>query len=256
MFGTALSVASKFHLPIGAKFEDLYDAAITVVVSQYVQPLIKKVLTETGPVKLEEAKAQKITKQITQAMLIDPATRSYLTLWLISRVDLAEGRVRKEPLGLHFDLVQTVGKLCEFGIDELKEYCLIAERKINETGKAYYPQFLEMLTLAGARTPIDKITQVTPGRATVLARYALTESGAPQIRAKTIRSKMAIGSDRELANSAALAIILLETAKDEDLGYKTVDKTKITGYFPGMDESAIAKVVRELAIKTLIELIF
>ena len=254
MFGTALSVASRFQLPIGAKFEHLYDAAITVVVSQYVQPLIKRTLTETGPIKLDKGQAEKILRQITQAMLIDPATRTYLTLWLISRVDLANGKIRREPLGLHFDLVQTIGKLCHFGIEELKEYNLIAERKINTTGKAYYPQFLEMLTLAGAKTSLDKIMQVTPGRAVILARQALTESGAPETRAKTIRSKVAITSDRELANSAALATILLETARDEDLGYKTADKTKITGYL-GVDESDIARVRRELAIKTLTQLI-
>jgi hypothetical protein len=133
MFGTALSVASRFELPIGAAFKDLYDAAITAVVSRYTEPLVYKILTETGPVKMDEATAQKIAKNIAQGMLWDPATRSYLTLWLISRVDLATAKIRQEPLGLHFDLVQTVGKLCGFGIENLKHYSLITEKTINET---------------------------------------------------------------------------------------------------------------------------
>ena len=67
---------------------------------------------------------------------------------------------------------------------------------------------------------------------------------------------MSMYTDRELSSSAALAVILLETTRDQDLGYRVTDKTKITGYFPGMDESDIAKLVRELAIKTLTQLIF
>jgi len=256
MFGTALSVASRFELPIGAKFSDLYDTAITAVVSKYVQPLILKVLTETAPTKIDQTTSQKIEKHITQGMLTDPATRSYLTLWLISRVDLATAKIRQEPLGLHFDLVQTVGKLCGFGLENLKQYGLIAERTINKTGKAYHPQFLEMLTLAGGKASLDKLMQVTPGVATILARMALTESGDPTTRAKTIKAKMSMKSDRELASNAALAIILLETTRDQDLGYRITDKTKISGYFPGMDESEMARLIRELAIKTLTQLIF
>ena len=256
MFGTALSVASRFELPIGAAFKDLYDAAITAVVSRYTEPLIYKILTETGPVKMDEATAQKIAKNIAQGMLWDPATRSYLTLWLISRVDLAMAKIRQEPLGLHFDLVQTVGKLCGFGIENLKHYSLITEKTINETGKAYYPQFLEMLTLPGGQTFLDRLMQVAPGNATILARMAMTESGDPAARAKTIKAKMSMHSDRELSSNAALAIILLETTRDQDLGYRIADKTKITGYFPGMDESDMARLVRELAIKTLTCLVF
>jgi hypothetical protein len=256
MFGTALSVASRFELPIGATFQDLYDAAITSVVSRYTEPLIYKILTETGPVKMDEATAQKIAKNIAQGMLWDPATRSYLTLWLISRVDLATAKIRQEPLGLHFDLVQTVGKLCGFGIENLKHYSLIAEKTIDKTGKAYYPQFLEMLTLPGGQTYLDRLREVAPGKATILARMAMTESGDPAARAKTIKAKMSMHSDRELSSNAALAIILLETTRNQDLGYRITDKTKITGYFPGMDESEIAKHVRELAIKTLTYLVF
>jgi len=256
MFGTALSVASRFELPIGATFQDLYDAAITTVVSRYTEPLIYKILTETGPVKMDEATAQKIAKNIAQGMLWDPATRSYLTLWLISRVDLATAKIRQEPLGLHFDLVQTVGKLCGFGIENLKHYSLITEKTINKTGKAYHPQFLEMLTLPGGQTYLDRLMEVAPGNATIIARMAMTESGDPTARAKTIKAKMSMHSDRELSSNAALAIILLETTRNQDLGYRITDKTKITGYFPGMDESEIAKHIRELAIKTLTQLIF
>ena len=256
MFGTALSVASRFELPIGAKFSDLYDTAITAVVSKYVQPLIYKVLTETAPLKIDPTTSQKIEKHITQGMLIDPATRSYLTLWLISRVDLATAKIRQEPLGLHFDLVQTVGKLCGFGLDNLKQYGLITERTIDKAGKAYHLQFLEMLTLAGGKASLDRLTEVAPGMATILARSALTESGDPTVRAKTIKAKMSMKSDRELASNAALSVILLETTRDQDLGYRTADKAKISGYLPGMDESEMARLIRELAIKTLTQLIF
>ncbi|MCR8433832.1 MAG: hypothetical protein NDP24_06355, partial [Crenarchaeota archaeon] len=254
IFGTALSVASRFELPIGARFADIYDAAITAVVARYTEPLIYRILTETGPVKLDGPTAQEISKNIAQGMLIDPAARSYITLWLISRVDLATAKVRQEPLGLSFDLVQTIGKLCGFGLEELKLYGLIAEKKIEETGKAYYPLFLEMLTLAEGRAPLDKLKKVSPGRATIMAWMALTESGSPTMRANIVRAKMGMISDRELSSSAALAIILLETARDQDLGYKVADKTKLTRYL-GIDESQIAKVTRELAINTLIHLI-
>jgi hypothetical protein len=255
IFGTALSVASRFELPVGAKFQDLYDTAITAVVSRYTEPLIYKILIETGPVRFDEATAKKIAKNIAQGMLWDSATRSYLTLWLISRVDLATAKIRQEPLGLHFDLVQTIGKLCGFGIEDLRRYSLIAERTIDKAGKAYYPQFLEMLTPLGGQTHLDRLRKVAPGNATILARMAMTESGDPVIRAKTIREKMSMYSDRELSSSAALAIILLETARDQDLGYKIADKTKITGYLPGIDESDMAKLVRELTIKTLTQLV-
>jgi adenine-specific DNA methylase len=256
MFGTALSVASRFELPIGAKFQDLYDAAITAVVSRFTEPLVYRVLTETGPVKLDEITAQKIVKNVVQGMLWDPAIRSYLTLWLISRVDLATAEVRQEPLGLHFDLVQTIGKLCGFGVEELKGYGLVAERAVDKSGRAYYPQFLEMLTLPGGQVHPSKLMGVIPGSAAILARMAMTESGDPAARAKTIKAKMSMRSDRELSSGAALAIILLETTRDQDLGYKIADKSKITRYLPGMDESEMARLVRELAIKTLTHLVF
>jgi putative DNA methylase len=255
MFGTALSVASRFELPIGAKFQDLYDAAITAVVSRYTEPLVFKVLTEAGPVKFDGATAKKIAENVAQGMLWDPAIRSYLTLWLISRVDLSTARARQEPLGLHFDLVQTVGKLCGFDVERLREHGLIAERAIDKAGRAYYPQFLEMLTLPGGQTYLDKLMKVAPGNSAILARMAMTESGDPEARAKAIRAKMGGRSDRELSSNAALAIILLETTRDQDLGYRIADKARITGYLPGMDESEVAKLVRELAIKTLAHLV-
>ncbi|MEM1757644.1 MAG: hypothetical protein QW770_06420 [Candidatus Bathyarchaeia archaeon] len=254
IFGTALSVASRFELPIGAGFTDIYDAAITAVVARYTEPLIYKILKETGPVKLDEPTAQKVSRNIAQGMLFDPAARSYLTIWLISKVDLATAKIREEPLGLNFDLVQTIGKLCGFGLKELKSYGLIAEKTVKEAGKAYYPQFLEMLTLAGGKAPLDRLREVSPGKATIMAQLALTESGDPAIRARAIRAKIGTTSDRELLSNAALAIILLETARDQDLGYKVADKTKLTGYL-GIDESQIARITRELAIKTLTYLI-
>ncbi|MEM0472648.1 MAG: hypothetical protein QXX84_07115 [Sulfolobales archaeon] len=259
MFGAALSVASRFELPVGAKFTDLYDAAITAVMSKYIEPLIHKVLIETGPVKLDESAARRVVEKVAQAMLWDPATRSYLTLWLISRLDLATGEIYKEPLGLYFDLVQTVGKLCGFGIEKLKEYGLIAEKAVREGEKAYYPQFLEMLSLPGGRTHLYRLMQVTPGRAVVLAQMSMTESGDPALRAKSVKARMSeYGKydDRELSRYASLAIVLLETVRDQDLGYRVADGTKLTKYIPGMDESEIAKVVRELAIKTLTHLVF
>ncbi|MGB9841557.1 MAG: DUF1156 domain-containing protein [Candidatus Bathyarchaeales archaeon] len=256
MFGTALSVASQFELPIGATFSDIYDAAITAVISRFVRPLITRVLIETGPIKLDQTTSEKITKSIAQSMLLDPASRSYLTLWLLSRVDLATGKIRQDTLGLHFDLVQTVGKLCGFGLDNLKHYGLVTEKTIDKSGKAYYPQFLEMLTLPGGKALPDRIKEVAPGLATILARAAITESGDPAARAKTIRAKMSMTSDRELSSNAALAILLLETTTDQDLGFKVTDKTKISGYLQGMDESEAARIVRELAIKTLTQLIY
>ncbi|MEM2352526.1 MAG: hypothetical protein QXT26_08980, partial [Thermoproteota archaeon] len=254
IFGTALSVASRFELPIGARFTDMYDAAITAVVARYTESLIYRILTETGPVKLDEPTAQKVSKSIAQGMLFDPAARSYLTIWLISRVDLATAKIRQEPLGLNFDLIQTIGKLCGFGLEELKRYGLIAEKTIGKTGKTYYPQFLEILTLAGGKAALNRLREVSPGTATIMTQLALTESGDPTTRARSIRAKIGILSERELSSNAALAIILLETARDQDLGYKVADKTKLTGYL-GIDESQIAQITRELAIKTLTHLI-
>lgn len=247
MFGTALSVASRFELPIGAKFEDLYDATITAVISEFTQPLIRKVLTETGPVKLDEKLASTIVENVTKAMLWDPAARSYLTLWLLSRVDLSTAKVRDEHLGLSFDLVQTVGKLCGFDIENLKKYSLISEKE-----KAYYPQLLEMLTLAGGKTPIDTLRQTSPGRAVELAYKSMSKSGDPAVRAKSIRDEV-VYDERELSRCAALAIVLLETARDQDLGFKTQDG--LLKYAPGLDEREKARIERELAIKTLAHLI-
>ena len=260
MFGSALSVATRFEVP-GAGFNDLYDPAITLVIRYFVEPLVRKSLSESGPVKLDDVDVDRVLDYVIRAMLSDPASRSYITLWFLSRVDLETGTVRDTPLGLSYDFAQTTAKLAGYDFERLRDLGLLAETTAGEgneedeeesgrKGKAFYPQLFEALSAAKAKAPWTSISRHIPGRAIYLAYLALNESGAPNVRAKTIRDKLAGWSDNDIAEASALAIVLLETSRDVDLGLGEVKGP--LGRFIN-EPSSTAK--RELAIQTLLHLI-
>ncbi|HEW89891.1 MAG TPA: hypothetical protein ENG43_00925 [Candidatus Bathyarchaeota archaeon] len=60
--------------------------------------------------------------------------------------------------------------------------------------------------------------------------------------------------DKTLAEAAATAIILLETARDEDLGFEE-KPVGLEAYTEKGAEAVRAKAARELAIRTLLHLL-
>ncbi|RLE92225.1 MAG: hypothetical protein DRN04_10840, partial [Thermoprotei archaeon] len=230
MLGSALSVATRFEIPGLVKFDDLFDAAATKVDELFISPLIRKVLMDAGPVKLSPSDVDRVVECVRRAMLRDAAARSYVTLWFLSRVDLETGRYRDEPLPLSYDFAQTVTKLLGYDIDRLREMGLIGESIATEAeseeeegrrrGKAYYPLMFEALSAARARVTWSRISSLVPGRALYLAYLSLNETGAPSVRADSIRRRLSTWSSDDVAEAASLAVILLETARDIDLGFK------------------------------------
>lgn len=259
MLGTALSVSSRFEVPGVEKFDLLFNAASTLVDEAFVMPIISKILKETGPVSLGEGDAVRVSELISHAMLEDPATRSFITLWFISRVDLESGRYRDEPLPLSYDFAQTITKMLGHDLDRLKDVGLVGEKlassNSDEEGKsrAFYPVLFEALTATGAKTTWDKLSMLTPGRAIYLVYLALNETGAPGVRAKSILRRVRDWSGEVIRDSAALAILLLETARGVDMGLEESRITGIERFLPGNEESG--EVLRELAVLTLLKLV-
>ncbi len=267
MLGSALSVATRFEISGLDRFDPLFDAAATKVDELFVAPLLRKVMIESGPVKLSEVDADRVVEYVRRAMLHDAATRSYITLWFLSRVDLEIGKYRSEPLPLSYDFVQTVTKLLGYDIDKLREIGLVGESIVEEAeseeeesegkrkGKAFYPFMFEALSAAGARTTWARLSSLIPGRAIYLAYLALHESGAPAVRASSIRGKVSTWGDENITETAAIAVVLLETARDIDLGFKQAQVMGLDRFSQRGSEGSEAMVARELAIRTLLHLI-
>jgi len=184
---------------------------------------------------------------------------------------LETGKCRDRLLPLSYDFGQTVTKLLGHDIDRLREDGLVGESIVEEPGdeeseegeggegrrrgRAFYPVMFEALSATNAKTPWAKISSLVPGRALYLAYLALHESGAPAVRANVIREKLAMWSDEDVAGAAALAIILLETARDVDLGFRQAQVKGLDMYIQGSSRGHEAMVARELAIRTLLHLL-
>ena len=254
LFGSALSVATNFELPIPVPFEKIYDVSITAVLREFVEPLTNKVLSEAGAVPLSQDDANLVMYHFFRGMIDDPATRSYMTLWLLANVDLGTGKTRAEQLLFSYDFVQTTAKLLGFDFYRLKDLGLITSPP--NAKNAFIPQLFEALSPAGARATWDEVVRVNPGRAIYLAYLALKESGAPAVRAENIKSKhpVMLWDDKTLTEAAATAIILLETARDEDLGFRK-KPIGLKAYITEGGEGVEARASRELAIRTLIRLL-
>jgi len=219
-------------------------------------------------VKLAGEDADRVVEYVRRAMLRDPATRSYLTLWFLSRVDLETGRYRSELLPLSYDFVQTVAKLLGYDVDRLRKMGLLGESVAEEAeegeeeeegggkrrGKAYYPLLFEVLGGTSAKTTWHGLSQIVPGRAVYLGYLALHEAGSPAVRAGSIREKVATWSDVDVAEAASIAVVLLETARDADLGFKQAQTEGLSRFIQGAPGSE-AGVVRELAVRTLLNLL-
>ncbi|MEB3780843.1 MAG: DUF1156 domain-containing protein [Desulfurococcales archaeon] len=259
MLGTALSVASRFEVPGLDRFEPLFDVASTLVDEAFVMPIIDRILRESGPVKLSNGDAVRVSELVSHAMLRDPATRSFVTLWFVSRIDLESGKYRDEPLPLSYDFAQTIAKMLGYDIDRLKDVGLVGEKLASsnndEEGKsrAFYPVLFEALTAASAKTSWDRLSKLTPGRAIYLVYLALNETGAPGVRAKNILRRVREWGNEGLRESAALAVLLLETARGADLGIQEARTIGLEKYlYPGADSSEVS---RELAVLTLLKLV-
>ncbi|RLF01936.1 MAG: hypothetical protein DRJ59_04915, partial [Thermoprotei archaeon] len=265
MLGSALSVATRFEVPGLVKFDELFDAAATKVDELFISPLISKVLVDAGPVKLSSPNADRVVDYVRRAMLRDAAARSYMTLWFLSRVDLETGKYRDEPLPLSYDFAQTVTKLLGYDVDKLREVGLVGESIVAESkdeeeeskrkGKAYYPLMFEALSAARAKVTWSRISSLVPGRALYIAYLSLNETGAPSVRADSIKKRLPAWSSDDIAEAASLAIILLETARDIDLGFKEVRHEGLEVYLYGSSSASEARTARELAIRTLLRLL-
>ena len=221
---------------------------------EFVEPLTNKVLSESGAVPLSQDDANLVMYHFFRGMIDDPATRSYMTLWLLANVDLGTGKTRAEQLLFSYDFVQTTAKLLGFDFYRLKDLGLITSPP--NAKNAFIPQLFEALSPAGARATWDEVVRVNPGRAIYLAYLALKESGAPAVRAENIKSKhpVMLWDDKTLTEAAATAIILLETARDEDLGFRK-KPIGLKAYITEGGEGVEARASRELAIRTLIRLL-
>ncbi len=107
---TSLSVASRFEVPGLDGFDPLFDAAAVGVAGVLASTTIRRILEKTGPVKLDNGDALMVTELISRAMQRDPATRSYATLWIISRVDPEKGKYRRQPLPLSWEVARTIAR--------------------------------------------------------------------------------------------------------------------------------------------------
>uniref|UniRef100_A0A7J3ZKC1 Uncharacterized protein n=1 Tax=Fervidicoccus fontis TaxID=683846 RepID=A0A7J3ZKC1_9CREN len=99
----------------------------------------------------------------------------------------------------------------------------------------------------------SSLSQLVPGRAIYLAYLALHETGAPAVRAASIRRRVAVWSDEDVAEAASIATVLLETARDVDLGLR--QPQGLTRFVQGASSSPEAVASRELAIRTLLNLL-
>jgi hypothetical protein len=253
ILGTALAVATRFEI-VGASFDELFDAAATLAAEAFVAPVIGKALAE-GPVKLDAERAARVSSLVLGAMAGDAAARSYLALWLLSRVDLESGRARADILPLSYDFAQTVAKLLGYDLDKLREKGLVAERGVKGEGKGYVPQLFEALA-GGAKVPWDALSQLAPGRAAYIAYLALRSSGAPSVRAASIKEKLfterlSTWTAESLAEAAALGIVLLETARASDLGLSGERGGGLDQFLAPSAEGG----ERQLAVLTLLNLI-
>jgi len=259
MLGTALSVASNFEVPGLDSFEPLFDVASTLVDEAFVMPVIDRILRETGPIQLNYGDAVRVSELVSHTMLRDSATRSFVTLWFVSRVDLESGKYRDELLPLSYDFAQTIAKMLGYDIDRLKEIGLLGEKLASSNndeerkGKVFYPVLFEALTAAGAKTSWDRLIKLTPGRAIYLLYMALNETGAPSVRAKNILFRLKEWDNEDIRESAALAVLLLETARSADLGLQEARTAGLEKYLYSEDNPQ--EISRELAVLTLLKLV-
>ena len=243
MFGSALSVATNFEIS-DVKFEPIYDAAITLIMDEFVKPLIKEIMKETGRYPISDEKLLKeIEENVERAMLRDSATRSYLTLWILSRVHLDTAEIREEPLQLTYDFAQTTAKLSGYDLDKLKETGLVEQVSGGSEGKAFLAT-AGALSAAKAKLYWSKAKTLQPIRALWLVQLALTKTGDAKVRSKLIRQDAIKEKIREdiLKQDAALGLVLLQSALDEDIEEMV-----------GKEKAIEANV--NIAIETLLEII-
>ena len=243
MFGSALSVATAFRVP-DVGFEPIYDAAITLIMDEFTKPLIDKLLKETGRYPIsDETLLEDIMENIEKAMLKDPATRSYLTLWLLARVHLDTAEVREEPLQLTYDFAQTTAKLSGHDLDKLKDIGLIEQTSGGSDGKAFMPS-VNALSASKGKIYWSKAKTIQPLRALWVLQLALTKTGDSKVRSKLIREDAIQEKIRvdDLKQDATLALILLQSAMNSDIAEMV-----------GQEKAIEANI--NIAIETLLEII-
>uniref|UniRef100_A0A7C4H7K8 DUF1156 domain-containing protein n=1 Tax=Thermofilum pendens TaxID=2269 RepID=A0A7C4H7K8_THEPE len=259
--GTAMSVATKFDLPLAVPFESIYRPAVSCVLSKFLGDVLREVLAETGFLKdiLSVDEANTLVQRLSDLLLRDGATRAYVPLFLASRVDIATGqpyaRFEKRPrvYGLDFDFTQTVSKLCGFDLVKLKEHGLIIEEKVART-KFYVPAGLGDLLALRSRIPESKLLATLPGLALLAAYTALEKAGTAEGRAKQVREELAKRvaglkfSSSGITDIAALGLLILSLTSVEEVA-DILGKSALP--IVGLSEAGQARAFAAGALKIL-----
>ena len=210
VFSTAMGVITNYSLPFKAKFKDLYEPAITLSVKEFFTPLLEKVFKK-GYIALDEEKAKVLLEKVEKRLLLDPSSRSFLSLWTISHVKM-DGSLYEEPLNLSYDFAQMVSKLCGFDINDLKKFGLI--RKVNSTYKLTH---LSDYINGRVKADIKTFLKTSVGRAIYLTYLSATTGGTPAVRAREIVENEHVSNcEDEIEFDSSLALVLLSTAPDSE----------------------------------------
>ena len=238
----AMGVVTRYQLPFSASFESMYSPAITLSIARYFSPLLTKILSETGYIKLPPDKAKILSEKIEKRLLTDPPSRSFLSLWMLSHVSI-DGSVLDKPLMLSYDFAQTVSKLCGFDLDSLKKYGLILKEK-SSFMLSYVHDFMQGKT----RVDIKTFLRTSVGRAIYLTYLAAITSGTPAIRAQELTKNEVLQPYlNEIALDAALALILLGTASDNEI--KPIAKLDVNQLRKLISETLVHLVIGDVPIE-------
>lgn len=217
VFSTAMGVVTNYSIPFKVKFEDLYEPAITLAVKEFFTPLLQSVFRK-GYIALDDEKAKILLDKIEKRLLLDPSSRSYLSLWMISHVKM-DGSLYEEPLNLSYDFAQMVSKLCGFDINDLKKFGLI--RKVDST---YRLTYLSDYANARVKTDIKTFLKTSVGRAIYLTYLSAITGGTPAVRAREIAENEHLSHYAdEIEFDSALALALLSTAPDSEFEISKID---------------------------------
>ncbi|GEM_PF-288558 len=256
VFGSAMALATRLESPV-LSYDRLFNVSVTAILRVFTKELMYRVLKETGHYPIKDGKlVYEIANELLDLAVRNPTVRSYLALWIVSRVDLIKG-VLHDPVPIDPDFAQTIAKLVGADLDKLEKLGLVkrattsvnkVEEESEETtrkrrGKAVMPILLEALAVQTGKQAVISFRQDPVGQAIELIYRAMIEKGLPKIRASKVKETF-VKIDRGVV---ALAILLAES-EPKFIKRKTQDILSFTEV--GEDE----KLSIKLTIETLIEL--
>lgn len=212
LFSTAMGVVSRFKLPFKIEFNQLYTPAITLSILNFFSPVLEKIFSKRGNITLMQEEASILSRKIEKSLLLDEASRSFISLWMISHVKV-DGSLYETPLDLSYDFTQMVSKLC--GFDHIK---LSRAGLIKKDRSIYKLSYLLDYSTGRIKTNIVTFLETSVGRSIYLTYLAATTGGTPAVRAKQIlENENLLEYSDELQFDASLALALLATSPDSAL---------------------------------------